>query len=285
MAPRKAEEAPAQALPILASEMDARAFLKGLRGARLQGALSDLPYATLERHRARGTTTRLSKSAKSDNPWFGTLSIAELAEVLGALYDALDANAYAFVYVDDSSALLLAHELHVPKALSALIYKPTSEAPRDRIGFAHWNPCTWVKTANDAHERGEVKIRGGMGYHGVQCTERILVLEKGKSQLRTRFLNAFLEPRPRAKPKGATKKSATAKPVEVARILTEAMAAPGGRIVDPFIGSGTHAEGILLAGCQPVVNDIDLSTFRDWTRGVFHRQWLEAKDGTWVPGE
>jgi site-specific DNA-methyltransferase (adenine-specific) len=269
----------ASAPPVLASELDCFAFLAGLKGARLQGCITDLPYPTLERHRARGTTTRLASSDKSSNPWFGTLTIPQLADALAGVYDALDTNAYAFVYVDDATALLLAAELGVPAKLNALTYRPTSEAPRDRIGFGWWNPCTWVKTSID--KAGVQKLRGGIGYHGVATTERILILEKGKSQLRERFLNAFCAPRPKRKPKGATVQGATAKPIEIAELLARAMSAPGGRILDPFIGCGTHAEGILRAGCQSIVNDIDLTTFRDWMRNVFKRAWMEPRNGQW----
>jgi hypothetical protein len=50
------------------------------------------------------------------------------------------------------------------------------------------------------------------------------------------------------------------------------------------VGSGTHAQGISLAGCQPIVNDVNLATFRDWQANVFYREWLEARDGAWVKG-
>jgi len=268
-------------LPILASELDVFDFLKGLEGAKLQGCLTDFPYSSKERHRSRGTTTRLKDSKGSDNQWFGVLSIAEQCRVLEGIYKALDKNAYAFIYVDDDTALLLADALSVPKTLNALQTRSTSEAPRDTIGWCWWPPLTWLKMELAAAAEGVSKLRGGMGYHGVGCTERILVLEKGKSQLRERFLNAFPVPRPSRKPKGALLRAATAKPIEIAEALTRAMTAPGGRIVDPFVGCSTHAEGILRAGCQPIVNDIDLSIFRDWMRNVFKRPWLEAKDGTW----
>lgn len=272
----KPAPARAETLFALACEADCFTFLASLKGAKLNGCISDLPFPTLERHRARGTTTRLKASDASSNPWFGTLTIPQLADALSGIYDALDTNAYAFVYVDDSSALLLADELGVAPKLAALTYRKTSEAPRDRIGFAWWNPGTWVKTANN----DPTKVRGGAGYHGASCTERILILEKGKSQLLEHFNNAFIAPRP-LHPKAAAIKSATAKPIAIAETLTRAMSKPGGRILDPFIGSGTHAEGIIRAGCTPVVGDIDLKLFRDWQRNVFEREWMEPANGQW----
>lgn len=275
-ATEEAAAAPPTAPIALACEGDCFALLASLKGAQLDGCITDLPYPTLERHRARGTTTRLKASAASSNPWFGTLKIEELATALKGIYDALKPNAYAFVFVDDSTALLLAHELGVAPALAKLIYRPTSEAPRDSIGFGWWNPATWIKTSNAE----PTKPRGGAGYHFPGATERILILEKGKSQLHAQYPNAFLDPRP-LRQKGATIQSATAKPIAIAEKLARALSPPGGRILDPFIGSGTHAEGIILAGCTPVVGDVDLKLFRDWQRNVFKREWCEPVDGQW----
>lgn len=275
------------ALPALATEMDARLFLRAMRGARFQGAITDVPYGTKERYRAIGTTTRLKDSDASSNPWFATMATSELCDVLADLYECLDDNAYAAVYVDADTALLLAHALGVPQALEALQKKATSKAPRDRIGFAWWTPLTWGKVSRKSYvddgENGTITMtaRPGGGYHFPSTTEQILLLEKGKSQLHRRYGNLFLAPRPQATMPGCTKKSATAKPPEIAEKITRALSLPGGRIVDPFVGCGTHAEGIIRAGCQPIVNDIDLSTFRDWMKNGFKREWWEVTDGAW----
>jgi hypothetical protein len=177
--------------------------------------------------------------------------------------------------------------LGVPQALEALLTKATSKAPVDRIGWAWWTPLTWAKVAakgwTDDGENGTITLapRPGGGYHFPSTTEKILLLEKGKSQLHRRFGNLFLAPRPPALLPGCSVKSATAKPPSIAEKIARAFSLPGGRIVDPFIGSGTHAEGILRAGVQPVVNDINLACFRDWMKNGFRRPWCEVVDGAW----
>jgi site-specific DNA-methyltransferase (adenine-specific) len=269
---------------IRATEADVFAFLKALKGADLNGALTDLPYGTKERFRRTGTTTRLSDSADSSNPWFATMSTDKLCEVLRALYDTLRPNAYAFVYVDEDSYLLLASKLGVPEALEKLQPTASSRAPIDKIGWSWWTSWTpaydeptmgtWVKTS----PVNPKKPHGGMGYHGAQCTERILCLEKGQSRLgrvladgkRERLANAFLCQRPKAKPIGVTLEASTPKPISVACALARQMAPEGGTIVDPFIGCGTHALGIVQAGCNALVNDAKLDVARDWW-GAYQR--------------
>lgn len=261
-------------LKATAYELDVFDFLKRCEGYGFAACVTDLPYPTKERHRSRGTKTRLKVSEGSNNPWFGVLSIADLCRALEGIYKALAGDSYAYVYVDDDTYLLLAAELGVTTDLDRLIGMPTSQAPRDAIGFGWWTPATWVKTvrdpgACDACGEPVPRVAGGMGYHGAQSTERILILEKGKLRMRERFNNAFLSPRPSAKPKGATLEAATPKPPEIAAQLVRATTPPGGVVFDPFIGCGTHLKGFRDAGCHAIVNDVNLATFRDWTANVF----------------
>ncbi len=208
--------------------------------------------------------------------------------------------------------MLLAMALGVPFELLELQDKASSAAPKDAIGFGWRAPCIWNKISTEPMDKalepllktldaemasaakcgsysamttlqaleaaflaGAGKPSGGMGYHFAASTELILVLEKGSHQLHERFANSFFAPRPKAKPLGATKQGATVKPIEIAEILARAACPEGGKIIDPFIGSGTHAEGIARAGRTAIVADRDLSTFRDWMPNVFKRDWTE----------
>ena len=137
---------------VWAAERDVFAFLDDVLDESLDGVITDLPYPTTERHRARGTTTRTKQSASSSNAWYAVLSIDQLAQVLTVLYAKLKPDTYLFAYVDDSTYLLLAQRLGMIDDLAKLTQPgvANSRAPRDSIGFGWWNPCTWVKTSLDS---------------------------------------------------------------------------------------------------------------------------------------
>ncbi len=67
----------------------------------------------------------------------------------------------------------------------------------------------------------------------------------------------------------------TPKPPSVTRKLVEAATEPGAIVCDPFIGCGSIAEGIVAAGRTAVVNDMDLTLFRDWQKNHFKRLYTE----------
>ena len=52
------------------AQMDAVAWLKSLPDNSIDLMITDPPYESLEKHRARGTTTRLKESKGSSNRWF-----------------------------------------------------------------------------------------------------------------------------------------------------------------------------------------------------------------------
>lgn len=281
------------------SERDVFAFLDLIDDGSIDLVLTDLPYPTTERHRNRGTTTRTKKSAASDNPWYSVLSIDQLADFFDRLWPKLAPQSAVIAYVDTWTWLLLAARLDMVGDLDKLTQPgvSTSRAPRDRIGYQWRQPLTWGKTTLDSgplidfvgqlyapqvrdglvtlppakyNQHRVAKIRGGTGHHGQMCTELALYLEKGDFHLQHNFLNLALEPRPQAKPKGATHRAASPKPVATAERLTRALAPPDGLVVDPFVGCGTHAVGISRAGRTALVNDRDTSTARDWLDNVYN---------------
>jgi site-specific DNA-methyltransferase (adenine-specific) len=264
-------------MTILAYEHDVFDFLSRTEGLDIDGCLTDFPYPTLERHRRVGTTTRLKESSASSNPWFKTLSIEALCDVLAGIFRSLRKGSYAFVYVDSDTQMLLQHALGVAEALLPLLDKATSRAPVDKIGFAWWAPATWGKV--DKHGAPS----GGMGFHGARCTEQILILEKppaaGKSSKLRRFNNLFLQRRPAKRPENATIDAATPKPISIAATLAWAMGADATQetitLMDPFVGCGNHAVGFSQAGADAVVNDAALDLCRDHlaARGY---SWLEG---------
>lgn len=269
---------------IFLSTADVFTFLDTIAPESLDGVLTDVPFPTTERFRAIGTTTRTKQSTKSSNRWYSVMSIPTLNKVLDKLYDKMKPNSYAFIYVDEATKDLLQFtrgvlqdllELNDLDKLISGELKPTSRAPRDYKGFSWWTPFVRVRVAdedNDVEEAAEdIKLAHGTGYHGKSCFDRILCLEKGKSNLLVNPNNVQFGARPK-RPKGATLNAQSPKPENVAERLARAMSAPGGTICDPFLGSGTHAMGIVKAGCDALCNDIDTELAIDW---------LEAQGMQW----
>jgi site-specific DNA-methyltransferase (adenine-specific) len=249
---------------VIANESDVFAFLQRMKGAKLAGCITDYPYDTLERFRRSGTTTRLKASDASSNPWFSTMPIDALCDVTRMIYDVLDDNAYAFVYVDESTQMRLMQKLGVVDALEKLVPTSRFDAPKCKIGFGWWTSAVWVKTSS-RDDADEWDTHGGSGYHGAACTEKILILEKGKRKL-GRFDNAFPCPRYWGKPAWAKGRDpvATPKPIKIARTLMRCASEPGALWFDPFIGSGTHALAAVAEGRSMVANDLSLRPFRSW---------------------
>lgn len=305
-------------MTIHASQRDAFAFLAGMADASVDCVVTDYPYPTLERHRARGTTVRLSAKEGADEAgWFGTLTIPQLADVTAELYRVLKKDSYAFIFVDADTEMLLGASLDVPRALQVLVNEnkssraPTTTLPiglnpnpKKRAGeFGWWPTLTWVKIKDtpclwcEQHPGqprteecacddpmdwiSDDELSPGMGWHGRKCTEKILVLEKGRRTLKP-FNNVFCAPRYPIRPPGTTIRATTPKPPSIVRTLVEAATDPASRenpagstVLDPFIGSGTIAEGIVSAGRNAIVNDVSLALFRDWMTNHFRRPFTE----------
>ena len=65
---------------------DAFAWLGAMPSESVDLFLTDPPYQSLEKHRARGTTTRLSKSRSSSNEWFPVVADDRMPDLLREAY-------------------------------------------------------------------------------------------------------------------------------------------------------------------------------------------------------
>ncbi len=65
---------------------DAVAFLASLPKGSVDLLITDPPYESLERHRAVGTTTRLSQSKASSNRWFEIFENERFEELFAQVY-------------------------------------------------------------------------------------------------------------------------------------------------------------------------------------------------------
>jgi site-specific DNA-methyltransferase (adenine-specific) len=201
------------------SQMDAVDWLRAFPAASVDLLITDPPYESLEKHRARGTTTRLKQSKGSSNPWFSVFPNARFPELFAEVHRVLATNAHFYLFTD---------------AETAFIAKPLGEA----AGFKFWKPLVWDKRTI------------GMGYHYRSRYELVLFFEKGKRRLANLGIADIIEcPRVRGG-------YPAEKPPQVAEVLIGQSSAEGDLVVDPFMGSGAVGVAALMAGRRFAGNDI-----------------------------
>lgn len=239
--------------------------------------LTDPAYESLEKHRARGTTTRLKQSEGSSNVWFKTFPNDRYPALFRELYRVLKPERHAYIICDDETS-------DIVKIVAQM------------EGFYLWNTLTWVKT-RPSHTEDEPSVDLGMGYHYRRCTERIVFLEKcsapyvlvprereqtepqaglfGETKVRSvPLLERLLAPR-RLKPgKGrqlhdlsipevlffspVKRGYPTEKPVQLLRTLIEQSTMPGEWVLDPFAGSGSTAAAAVAADRRAYLIELDI---------------------------
>lgn len=214
--------------PYVLTCADAREWLGMLPEGSVHLTVTDPPYASLEEHRSKGTTTRLKVSEGSSNRWFPCVPDAYFQGFFHALYRAHAKGSHVYVFTDNVSDLVI------------------RLAARE-AGFHYWNAIRWVKP------------RMGMGYHYRRKHETILFFEKGKSkrQLHDKGIpdvmpwrdgQTFAAP---VKRPPADDLYPTEKPWDLIRILVEQSSEPGEVVIDPFMGSGSTGEAALRASGGP----------------------------------
>lgn len=204
--------------------MDAIAWLRCLPSESVDLVITDPAYESLEKHRKKGTTTRLKASKASSNTWFAIFSNTRFDELFAELYRVLKRNSHCYVYCD---------------AETMFVAKPAGE----RAGFKFWKPLIWDK----------VKI--GMGYHYRARYECILFFEKGR-----RRLADLGQPDIITAPR-VHNGYPTEKPVDVSSVLVRQSSAPGNLVIDPFCGSASVGEAALIAGRRFAGADISAEAF------------------------
>lgn len=224
-----ADARPGQPTWSLASA-DAVEWLRSLPAGSVDLLITDPAYESLEKHRARGTTTRLKKSKASSNEWFPIFPNARFADLFAEAYRVLAKNAHLYVFCD--------HE-------TAFIAKPIGEA----AGFKFWKPLVFDKE------------RIGMGYHYRARYEFILFFEKGKRRLHDLGIADVI------RCQRVVGGYPTEKPVAVSEVLVQQSSDPGQVVVDPFSGSGSTGVAALklgrsFAGCDVSEHAIALGSNR-----------------------
>lgn len=140
------------------NKADCFKWLQKLEPESVDLIATDVPYESLEKWRAIGTTTRLV------NKWFPIVPNARLPELLGLFHRVLKQNTHAYTFADFETAALL---------------KPIAEA----AGFKFWKPLVWDKVVT------------GMGYKYRSSYEMIVFLEKGRRNLNDRSIQNVVHQR------------------------------------------------------------------------------------------
>lgn len=127
-------------------QIDAIEWLAGLTSNSVDLIITDPAYESLEKHRAVGTTTRLTKE------WFPIFENHRFEDFFRQAYRVLRRDRHFYMMCDQETMFVV---------------KPIAE----KVGFKFWKPLVWDKQ----------KI--GMGYHYRARYEFVLFFEKGKRRL------------------------------------------------------------------------------------------------------
>src|SRR5438105_3056441 len=194
---------------------DAFELLATLPDDSVDLVVTDPPYESLQLHRSRGTTTRLTTN------WFTTVPNARLPELFTSVYRVLRRDRHFYLFCDEVTADVIKQQQGIGSE------RLPNGARRCESGFVYWKEILWAKTTLDG-----ARIRGGTGYHYRAASERILFFEKGKRPLADLGIPDVLLAARSSVPGPAVKPNA------VVRTLVLQSSADGDLVVDPFCGTG-----------------------------------------------
>jgi len=215
---------------------DAFELLRSLAPDSVDLVVTDPPYDSLQIHRARGTTTRLTTN------WFSTVPNERLPELLREVYRVLRADRHFYLFSDEVTADVIKQQQGLGAA------RLPNGARKCSCGFVYWKEIVWAKTTLDGG-----RLRGGTGYHYRAASERILFFEKGK-----RALNDLGIPDVLMAPRSGVPGLAV-KPGAVVRTLIAQSTTPGELVLDPFCGSGVAGVEARALERRFLLGDIDLA--------------------------
>lgn len=235
---------------------DCRDIVQLLPPGSIDLTIMDPAYESLEWHRAKGTTTRLTNSKKSSNQWFQTFPNEDYASLLQDLHDLHKPDTHCYIFGDSETEHVILSSYN-PYFGSG---RRVSQDPPFRCGWKVWPPLTWVKTKrgqapDEVEELEQEQIRSGMGYHWRRAEERILFLEKGK-----RKLNNLGWPNVLLGSRAGKNDYPTEKPLSVLYKLVENSTQPGDVVLDLFAGSGNTGRAAVARGRKAILVDINI----DW---------------------
>lgn len=190
--------------------------------------VTDPPYASLNKWRSIGTTTRLGGhrdvESRDDSKWFAEVPNEALPSLLGEFHRILRPDRHCYLMCD----------------WETFEYLCRVEA------FAAWDyhkPLVWDK------------ILIGMGYHYRASYEFVVLLEKGKRRLHDLGIRDVLPVR--NVPHGKKGRRPAEKPIELMELLIQQSSAVGELVFDPFVGSGTTVAAAVKHGRNGIGWDLN----------------------------
>lgn len=258
---------------------DCRLWLDKIPAESIHLTVTDPPYESLERHRSKGTTTRLKESAASSNKWFSTFPNRDFYLFFQTLYNKHAQNSHCYIFCDSETEHVILSGRNPYDVKSDMELMELGMASKHTLaklaqpaacGWKAWPPLTWVKTTKVSRVVNPINlrdkdIRTGMGYHWRRCDERILFLEKGKRKLNDLSMKNIL-----VGPRAEKKDYPTAKPLQVIERLVHNSGEEGEILLDPFAGSGVAALAALDVGMKPILIDVDISWIKEHVIPVFN---------------
>jgi site-specific DNA-methyltransferase (adenine-specific) len=262
-------------------EADCNEAMRWIPDSIINLTVTDPAYESLERHRAKGTTTRLKESKASSNAWFKTFPNTSYWSLFSQLHrvHAKDSHCYVFCDSETEHAILNGRNPYDDKSDTELLNyqiditaRPSKCADCQDWGLVRpidcdppwkaWPPLTWVKTKKDFEGDGdaltEEAVRAGLGYHWRRADERILFLEKGK-----RKLHNLGEPNIVCGPRAGSGDYPTQKPTSIVSRLIANSSDPDDLVLDMFAGSGVVGFEALRLGRRAILIDVDVSWICD----------------------
>ena len=234
---------------------DCLEWLASLPAESVDLVVTDPAYESLERHRAKGTTTRLTTSIASSNEWFPIFDNDRLAGLMHELFRVLRKGTHCYILCDQET-----HYLIREHGIAA--------------GFTWHKFLVWDK------------VRPGMGYHYRASHEVICFLEKGKRKGDARgCLNdnatadvlRFEEVQEHGAILSHERVSGypTEKPVPLLSELIRMSSRANDLVIDPFAGSASTGQAALLLGRRFAGCDVSAKAIEIGRRRLDNTPFLE----------
>ncbi len=185
---------------------DALLWLDSLAEQSVDLVVTDPPYESLEKHRKVGTTTRLSQSTSSSNPWFSTFANEKFPLMFQQFHRVLKPSSHLYLFSDQETLY------HLREAAGPYFTLRK---------FLIWD-----------------KVNIGMGYSYRARHELILFFEKTKCK-RKRLRDLSIPDVLSFKRLKGKKVYPAEKPKGLLKVLIEQSTEDEELVVDPFMGSAS----------------------------------------------